>query len=113
MQPTQEESHENLIISTLFFLTLCIADRFSLHQNYPNPFNPQTTIAYSLSRTSAITLRVYDPTGREVATLARNERKAAGKHEVSFDATRLPSGIYFYRLQTESFVETKKMLLIR
>ncbi len=90
-----------------------IVDRFILHQNYPNPFNPQTTIRYALPRGSTVTLKVYDVLGREVATLVHNERIAAGNHEVSFNAENFPSGMYFYRLQTEGYVETKQMVLIR
>jgi endoglucanase len=87
--------------------------RFKLMQNYPNPFNPQTTITYSLPRESTVTLRVYDLIGREVATLVHNERKAAGSYAVSFDGASLPSGVYFYRLQTDRFVDTKAMMLIK
>jgi hypothetical protein len=90
-----------------------IVDKFNLRQNYPNPFNPRTTISYSLPRVSTVSLRVYDMMGREVATLAHNEKKAAGDHEVSFDAVNLPSGVYYYRLQTEFFMEIKKMMLIK
>jgi hypothetical protein len=90
-----------------------MVDKFSLNQNYPNPFNPQTTISYSLPQASTVVLRVYNVTGQEIATLVHNEKKAAGNHEVSFNASNLPSGVYYYRLQTESFVETKKMVLIK
>ncbi len=90
-----------------------LVDQFDLQQNYPNPFNPRTTISYSLPRASTVTLRVYDVMGREVTTLVNNERKAAGNHEVSFDAENLPSGVYFYRLYAENFVGTKKMVLIK
>jgi hypothetical protein len=90
-----------------------IVGRFELQQNYPNPFNPQTTISYSLARASTVTLKVYNIIGREMAGLVQNERKAAGNHDVSFDATNLPSGVYFYRLQAEGFVDTKRMVLIK
>ncbi len=87
--------------------------RFKLMQNYPNPFNPQTTISFSLPRESTVTLKVYDLIGREVATLLHNDREPAGNHEVSFGGTNLPSGVYFYRLQTDRFVDTKAMMLIK
>jgi len=90
-----------------------IPGQFSLHQNFPNPFNPQTTISYSLPRASTITLKVYDIMGQEIATLLQNDRKAAGIHKISFDATNLPCGTYFYRLQADGYLETKKMLLIK
>jgi hypothetical protein len=89
------------------------ATGFSLGQNYPNPFNPRTTISYSLPQESTITLRVYDLIGREVATLLHNDRESAGNHEVSFGATNLPSGVYFYRLQTDRFVDTKAMVFMK
>ena len=105
-------------------------DHYALYQNYPNPFNPLTTISYSLPRVSTVTLTVYDLMGREITTLAHNERREAGNHEVSFDAANLPSGVYFYRLsvaplapadlviprengQTGASVETKRMMLIK
>lgn len=88
-------------------------NKFVLEQNYPNPFNPQTTISYSLAQAGTVTLKVYDLMGRETATLAHNVEETAGSHEVSFDAAELPSGVYFCRLQTERFVETKRMMLIK
>ena len=99
--------------------TSAVADRadkvegFNLHQNYPNPFNPQTTISYSLPKASTVTLIVLDPAGREVATLVNNEKRSAGTHQVAMNAAGLPSGVYLYRLKTESFAETRKMLLVK
>jgi hypothetical protein len=80
--------------------------------SYPNPFNPSTTITYQLPATSNVNLKVFDMLGREVATLV-NERQNAGQYQVRFDATRLASGMYFYRLQAGSFIETKKMMLVK
>ncbi len=85
---------------------------YRLEQNYPNPFNPATTIAFSLPSKQSATLKVYDVLGREVAVLI-NESKEPGKYIVSFDASGLPSGTYFYRLQAGSFVATKKLMLLR
>jgi hypothetical protein len=90
-----------------------LADRFELLQNYPNPFNPQTTLSWTLPRMSRVTLRVYDVLGREIATLVDHESLAAGKHEVSFDASHLSSGVYFYRLQADGIARTKQMVLIK
>jgi hypothetical protein len=90
-----------------------IPEQFSLGQNYPNPFNPQTMISYSLPQISNVTLKVYDLMGREVATLLNNEKKAAGNYEISFNGSYLSSGIYFYRLQTEFFIKTMKMALMK
>ncbi|MCI0697428.1 T9SS type A sorting domain-containing protein [candidate division KSB1 bacterium] len=86
---------------------------FSLAQNYPNPFNPQTTIVFSLPKANRVTLKIYNVQGREVATLLHRESKAAGHHEAGFTAGHLPSGVCLYRLETDSFVATKKMLLVR
>jgi Secretion system C-terminal sorting domain len=85
---------------------------YKLSQNYPNPFNPSTTIEYSIPKTSFVSLKIYDILGTEVATLV-NEEKPAGNYQVSFDASSLSSGVYFYRLPAGSFVETKKMILLK
>lgn len=85
---------------------------FRLEQNYPNPFNPTTTIRYEVPRTAFVTLKVFDVLGRAVATLVQ-ARQAAGRYDVLFNATGLPSGLYFYRLETEGFTATKKMTLLR
>ena len=74
---------------------------YNLIQNYPNPFNPNTTIHYSISKQSFVTLKVYDLLGREVATLI-NEEKQAGNYEVEFDGSNLPSGVYFYQLRVSA-----------
>jgi hypothetical protein len=85
---------------------------FSLKQNYPNPLNPSTKIKYSIPDLSFVTLKVYDVLGSEVATLV-NEEKPVGTYEITWTVDNLPSGIYFYRLQAGSFVETKKMVLMK
>ena len=85
---------------------------FNLDQNYPNPFNPSTTIKYQIPELSFVTLKVYDVLGNEIAILV-NEEIPTGIYEVEFIATTLPSGVYFYRLQAGSFVETKKMVLMK
>ena len=87
-------------------------NEFMLFQNYPNPFNPTTIINYSIPELSLITVKIYDVLGKEVAKLV-NEEKAEGTYEVEFNATALPSGVYFYRLQTGNFVEIKKMMLMK
>ncbi len=85
---------------------------FLLLHNYPNPFNPTTTIKYKLPASSKVTLKIYDVLGNEVATLL-NEEKEAGTYEFILNASNYPSGVYFYRLNAGSFVETKKMVLLR
>ncbi len=85
---------------------------YLLTQNYPNPFNPYTKILYSIPRQSFVTLKVYDLLGREVATLV-NEEKPTGIFEIEFNANLLTSGVYFYQLKVNDFVETRKMILMK
>jgi hypothetical protein len=92
--------------------TTIIPNKFILYNNYPNPFNPTTNISYSLPQTSFVTLKVFDLTGREVSTLV-NEQKSAGKYEVEFNGGNLSSGIYFYRISSGNFSQTKKLVLIK
>ena len=89
-----------------------IPDRFTLEENYPNPFNPSTKISWQSSVSSRQTLKVYDVLGNEVVMLV-DEYKPAGIYEVEFVASLLSSGIYFYKLQSGNFVETKKMIIIK
>lgn len=85
---------------------------YRLYQNYPNPFNPVTVIRYELPVQSHVTLRIYNVLGQEVATLV-DEVQVAGNTLVRWDARGVPSGVYFYRIQTDRFVQTKKLVLIR
>jgi len=85
---------------------------FVLWQNYPNPFNPSTIIGYDIPNLSHVTMNVYDVLGRKVETLVDNE-KLPGHYQVTFNASRLPSGVYFYRLTAGSFVQTKKLIVIK
>jgi hypothetical protein len=85
---------------------------YALHQNYPNPFNPTTVINFDLPVSGTISLKVFDLLGREVATLV-DGRMEAGFHQVTFDASRLTSGVYFYRIQAGSFSETKRLVLLK
>ena len=89
-----------------------IPSYFNLSQNYPNPFNPSTTISYQIPVPGKVTLKIYDILGREVTTLVNKEQKA-GNYKVNFDASRLASGVYFYRIIAGDFVQTKKMILLR
>lgn len=83
-----------------------------LHQNYPNPFNPATTISFQMPQAGIVSLKIFDQLGREVKTLL-NEQRAAGQHQISFEAHALPSGIYIYQLKANGVVLSKKMLLVR
>jgi hypothetical protein len=85
---------------------------YSLQQNYPNPFNPSTNIRYDLPKNGFVKLVIFDALGREVETLV-NEKQTVGTYEAPFNASKYSSGIYFYRLITDNFSETKKMLLIK
>jgi len=85
---------------------------YALAQNYPNPFNPSTTIRFTIPRPGLVTLRVYNVLGREVATLVNGDL-SSGSYQVTFEASGLASGVYFYRLVTPGYVETKKMLLLK
>jgi photosystem II stability/assembly factor-like uncharacterized protein len=85
---------------------------WKLDQNYPNPFNPSTQINYQLSKLSKVSLKVFDLLGREVANLV-NEEQSAGPHIVKWDASRMSTGVYFYQLNAGSFIQTKKMLLLK
>ena len=86
--------------------------QFNLEQNYPNPFNPSTKMGFWVQGSGSVSLKVYDVLGREVATLV-NEKKVAGKYSVTWNASSMSSGVYFYRLQAGSFVETRKLVLLR
>jgi hypothetical protein len=85
---------------------------YRLEQNYPNPFNPTTTISYSIPKEGFVTLKVYNAIGEEIAIVV-NEVKQVGNYSVTFDASNLPSGIYVYQLKVNSFIETKKMILMK
>ena len=85
---------------------------YELSNNFPNPFNPSTTIRYQIPQDGIVTLKIYDILGSEVATLV-NEEKLAGKYEVNFNASSLASGVYIYKIQAGSFINSKKMILLK
>ena len=85
----------------------------TLEQNYPNPFNPATTIAFDLPVPANVSLKIYNLLGQEIATLLNGQHFGPGTQSVQFDASSLPSGMYFYRLQTGNSVRIKKMVLLR
>lgn len=89
-----------------------IPNNFYLSQNYPNPFNPATLISYKMPSSSNVSLKVFDLLGREVATLV-NEPKSAGNYEIKFDGSNLSSGVYLYQLKAGSYIETKKLILMK
>jgi hypothetical protein len=89
-----------------------ISQTYRLYQNYPNPFNPSTTTQFDLKQAGQVMLKVYNSLGQEVATLT-DKNLPAGRHTVTFDATDLPSGVYFYRMSVNGFSEVKKMEVIK
>jgi hypothetical protein len=103
---------------TLFRTTTSVTEggstpvEFFLDQNYPNPFNPSTTIAYGLPHASKVTIGIFNALGERVLQIVDGELQA-GYHEVRFDASRLPSGVYFYRLQAGNFLQTRKLIVLR
>jgi hypothetical protein len=84
----------------------------ALEQNYPNPFNPSTTFEFRVSSFGLVSLKIFDVLGREVAALV-NEVRPAGTYKLRWDASSLPSGVYFYQLRTSQFVQTKKLILTK
>lgn len=92
--------------------TESIPDKFRLDQNYPNPFNPTTTIAFALPKQTEVSIKLFDLQGRIVSILVDNEM-AAGEYQIVFDAKNIPSGVYFYRIDAEGFVQTKKLTLLK
>jgi photosystem II stability/assembly factor-like uncharacterized protein len=103
-------SFESLIVTSIISENLPFS--YELVQNYPNPFNPSTNIRYGIPNSAYVRLEVYNIIGQRVALLV-NEQKNAGWHIVNFDATKLSSGLYFYRIQAENYIEVKKMMLIK
>ena len=98
--------------SNVVEVDVTVPDVFALELNYPNPFNPSTRIDFSLAADSKVSLKVFDVLGQEVATLINSDLEA-GSHNIDFKASNLNSGVYIYRLQAGSFVETKKMVLMK
>jgi hypothetical protein len=93
-------------------------DRFTLYQNYPNPFNPTTTIAYDLNKSADVTIKIYNLAGQEVNTLVNNENQSPGSKQVVWDGRdsnghQVASGIYLYKLQAGSTIQTRKMILLK
>jgi hypothetical protein len=93
-------------------VNLSLGINFKLDQNYPNPFNPSTTISYELPVPSIVTLKVYDVLGKEIVTLVNMEENA-GVHEFDFNADKLASGIYLYKIKAGTFEQTRKMILLK
>jgi hypothetical protein len=93
-------------------VTLTAPGVFMLNQNCPNPFNPATQISYQLAAMGAVTLKIYDLLGREIASIV-NEEQSAGLHMVTWNAAGMATGVYLYQLKAGNFLQTKKMLLLK
>jgi len=91
---------------------ITVPEIYDLKQNYPNPFNPSTTIVFTLPKATDVQLRIYNVLGQEVGTLV-DETLQAGQYDIKFEARGLAAGLYFYRIQADRFVETRKMLLVK
>ena len=100
------------VLTSVKTLSTEIASKFSLYQNFPNPFNPTTTIVFEISRASFVNLDIYNLLGQKVVRLVSN-RLSEGRYSVPFDGNRLPSGIYLYRIETETGSVTKAMSLVK
>ena len=99
-------------VTSIVKLGNTLPSSFSLSQNYPNPFNPTTNIKYQITQNKLVALKIFDIIGKEIATLV-NEKQSPGTYEVTWDASAFPSGVYFYKLTSGDFAETKKMILIK
>lgn len=104
--------NEDSVIVTLVENNPPILNNFYLLQNYPNPFNPVTKIKFSIPKSDIVQIKIYDILGKEVKKIL-NEYTQAGTYEIEFDGRNLPSGVYFYRMNSGSYTETKKMILLR
>ncbi len=104
--------YDNDFVTDVEENNILLPTEFSLSQNYPNPFNPSTTIQYAISSKQLVQLKVYDILGSEVATLV-NKEQSAGSYKIDFNASQLSSGVYFYRLSAGSYIQTKKMILVK
>lgn len=112
---TVDNSGEERVLATTYATPsqdAAVTGEYVLEQNYPNPFNPETSISYSLPAAAEIRLSVFDITGREIAVLV-NGYTTSGQHSVAFYAGNLPTGVYFYKLSSDGFSATKKMILLK
>jgi hypothetical protein len=89
-----------------------LPSKYELSQNFPNPFNPETSIEYLIREASIVSIKVYDVLGRELKTLV-NSYKQKGRYKITFNSAGLPSGVYFYRMETNSFSDIKKMIILK
>jgi|WetSurMetagenome_2_1015567.scaffolds.fasta_scaffold111421_1 hypothetical protein len=108
----QIDNDGNYKYSSVVSIEIKVLNEYTLNQNYPNPFNPSTVITYSIPISSKVTLTVYDVLGKLITTLV-NEKQESGSYSVNFNASGLSNGMYFYKMQSDNFVKTNKMLLLK
>jgi hypothetical protein len=102
----------NFTLNQVLTVGNTIPEKYSLHQNYPNPFNPVTNIKFDIPKASYVKINVYNVLGKEVSLLM-SENKPAGRYSIDFDASSLTSGVYFYKIDTGDFAETKRMVILK
>jgi hypothetical protein len=100
------------ILTTDVKTEVSLPNNFSISQNFPNPFNPSTTIKYALPEAAYVNIKIFNVIGKEIATLV-NEEKQAGNYQTEFNASNIPSGVYFYRIVAGNYSETKRMILLK
>ncbi|MBN2355744.1 T9SS type A sorting domain-containing protein [candidate division KSB1 bacterium] len=100
------------LITDVHPLPVTRPETYRLQQNYPNPFNPLTTIEFAVARTCKVAIKIYDIKGREVATIIEGPYQT-GAYKVVFNAARLPTGVYFYRMQADQFIAIRKAMLVK
>jgi len=103
---------ESVAVSVENEQKIALPENFKVSQNYPNPFNPETVITYQIAKSSRVSLKIFDISGRLIETLV-NHTQSAGEYSVIFNASNLPSGMYYYRINAGKFKITKKMTLIK
>lgn len=101
-----------VVVTSLTPIGTVLPDKYALYNNYPNPFNPSTKVKFDVPKSDFVSLKVYNMQGQEVAILVQ-ENLGAGRYEMDFDGSYLSTGTYFYRIETSSFTETKKMILVK
>jgi hypothetical protein len=109
---SEASNESSTTISTDIFDEAETPEQYFIEQNYPNPFNPSTSITYKVPETANVTITLYDMLGRKLSTLV-NERKTAGSYQITLDMSSYSSGIYLYRMQSGTFVKTRRLTLIK
>jgi hypothetical protein len=101
-----------IFVSAISTVSNSVVSNYKLHQNYPNPFNPVTNIQFDIPKGDFVELKVYDILGKEIENLV-SDFKPAGSYLVTFDASRFGSGVYFYKMETSGFIQTKRMVMVK